>query len=240
MYFSHKKPRPHQKEMVDDVYKCVSERKHLLVHAPTGIGKTAAVLSPAITYALEENKAVFFLTPKISQHKIAVEETKALAERNKLQFTGADIVGRKYTCVDPILDVADHHSFYEICARRRKNEACQYHNNAKGNTKRQKAAASLALQKVMENYGVIKTNAELTAECAEFKYGGKKNPLCAYEISLQIAKQSSVIVCDYFHVLYPHIAGNFLKNVNKKLEDSIVIVDEAQNVSERIRSILSH
>ncbi|MCK4327005.1 MAG: ATP-dependent DNA helicase [Candidatus Diapherotrites archaeon] len=240
MFFSHERPRPHQKEMIGDVYKCVSERKHLLVHAPTGIGKTAAVLSPAITYALEENKAVFFLTPKISQHKIAVDEIKALAEKNKLQFTAADIVGRKYTCVDPILEAADHHSFYEICARRRKNEACQYYNNAKGNTKRQKDAAGLALQKIMENYGTVKSNNELVQECAEFKYGGKKHALCAYETAMQIARQSSVIVCDYFHVLYPHIAGAFMKKVGKKLEDSIIIVDEAQNASERIRSILSH
>ena len=240
MYFSHAKPRPHQEQLINDVHQCISERKHLLAHAPTGIGKTAAVLSPAITYALENNKTVFFLTPKISQHQIAVDEVHALATRNKLKFKGVDVVGRKYTCVDPVLESADHHSFYEICRRRRKNESCQYYNNAKGNSKKQKEAAALAFQKLINDYGTIQSNSILTQNCADFEYAGKRHPLCSYEVSLQIAKQSSVIIADYFHILYPHISKAFLKNVGKKLEDSIVIVDEAQNVSSRIRSILSY
>ncbi len=240
MYFSHERPRPHQKELIDDVYAAVSERKHLLAHAPTGIGKTAAVLSPAISYALENNKSVFFLTPKISQHQIAVDEVSRLAKLNGLEFTAADIVGRKYSCVDPVLDAADQPSFYEICRRRRKSESCQYYNNARGNSKRQKDAAALAFQKLMEGYGTVMGNSELKEECAGFRYAGRPMPLCAYEISLKIAKQSPVVIADYFHVLHPPIAEHFLKGIGKKLEDSIIIIDEAQNASDRIRSVLSH
>ena len=240
MYFSHERPRPQQKELLEDAYACVSGKKHLLAHAPTGIGKTAAVLSAAISYGLENGKTVFFLTPKISQHKIAVEEARRLAERNKLSFTGADIVGRKYCCPDPLLDSADHASFYEMCARRRKAETCLYHNNARGNSGKQKSEASLALQKIRDSYGTIKSNDELRQECAVFKYAGKPMPLCSYEIAMSLARTSSIVVCDYFHALHPHIAPTFFKKLGKKPEDSIIIIDEAQNVSDRVRDALSH
>lgn len=239
MYFPHKKPRRHQEQLISDAYNCFTKKNHLLAHAPTGIGKTAASLSPAVTYALEENKTVFFATPKISQHKIAVSEAQRLAENNGLSFMGVDVVGRKYSCPDPVLESTDHSSFYETCKRRRKDESCLYYNNARGNTKKQKSTASLALEKIIDSYGVIKTNEELLQDCGSLKYGGKPFPLCGYEVALQLASRSTLVICDYFHVLHPHISPGFFKTVGKKPEESIVIIDEAQNVASRVRSALS-
>ena len=73
VFFPHKKVRKHQKNLMNLTIKALNENKNLVVEAPTGIGKTAAVLSPAISFALKNDLDVFFLTPKISQHEIAVE-----------------------------------------------------------------------------------------------------------------------------------------------------------------------
>jgi DNA excision repair protein ERCC-2 len=238
IYFSHAKPRKYQDELIDDVWKCLNEEKHLIAHAPTGIGKTAAVLGPALTYALENAKTVFFLTPKIAQHQVAVDELEALAEKYKLNFRATDLVGRRYMCVDPVLGSSDFEEFYELCKRRRKRENCPYYAFARGFSMREKAEAKMNFEKVTEDYGVVKPHSEILDACERFKNPkGRINPLCAYEIALKLARSSQAIVCDYFHVLSPH--ANIIQKIKKELPDSILIIDETHNVPDRIRRGLS-
>lgn len=52
--------RPVQRLCIDVVKECLKKGQHLVMHAPTGLGKTAATLSPGIQYALSHNKTLFF------------------------------------------------------------------------------------------------------------------------------------------------------------------------------------
>ena len=61
-FFPYKKVREEQKEMLEKVADSVQEGTHLIVHAPTGLGKTAATLAPALSSAKKDGKIVFFLT----------------------------------------------------------------------------------------------------------------------------------------------------------------------------------
>jgi len=58
-FFRHSCPRPHQKELMEDAYEALSGGNALLANAPTGCGKTDAVLSAAITYAHETDLTIF-------------------------------------------------------------------------------------------------------------------------------------------------------------------------------------
>ncbi len=237
--FSHSRPRKYQDEFIKDVWDAVSNGKHLLAHAPTGIGKTAAVLGPALTWALENNGTVFFLTPKISQHQIAVNELERITNRYKVKFRAADIVGRRYACIDPGMEGLDVDEFYELCARRRKNESCPYYAWARGFNSSQRKQARLHMKKLLKWYGIVKPAHELVSECSSFEYGGEKRPLCAYEVMTQIAKESQVIIADYYHLLSPSIREPFLIKTGKKLDKSVIIIDEAHNVPNRVRNHLS-
>jgi Rad3-related DNA helicase len=62
--------RPVQKQMINDIAEAIDAKKHVIAHAPTGLGKTAAALSPALNYALEHGKTIIFLTPKHTQHQL--------------------------------------------------------------------------------------------------------------------------------------------------------------------------
>ena len=66
VYFPYDRVRAEQQEFVKDTAAAIREKKIFLVHAPTGLGKTVSTLAPALSYALENDKKVFFLTPKIS------------------------------------------------------------------------------------------------------------------------------------------------------------------------------
>ena len=60
-YFPYDKVRPTQKEFIETVEKALESSKHAILHAPTGLGKTAAVLAPAVKYAIENKKVIFLL-----------------------------------------------------------------------------------------------------------------------------------------------------------------------------------
>ena len=70
--------RDSQKQFMDDVLSCIENKQHLIANAPTGLGKTAATLAPAVEYALDHGKTVFFLTPRHTQHQIAIETLKKM------------------------------------------------------------------------------------------------------------------------------------------------------------------
>ena len=57
--------------IVDAVELALEQREHLLLEAPTGIGKTVATLYPALRYALANDKKVFVLTAKNLQQEMA-------------------------------------------------------------------------------------------------------------------------------------------------------------------------
>jgi Rad3-related DNA helicase len=53
--------------MMQEVTGSLEDREDLLISAPTGTGKTAGALYPAIVYALEHNKKIFYLTARTTR-----------------------------------------------------------------------------------------------------------------------------------------------------------------------------
>lgn len=238
--FRFEKPREQQKDLVIDIAQALSEAKHLVAHAPTGLGKTDSALSAAITFALKENKTVFFLTPKISQHQIAVEVVSGIAKKFKKNILGVDLVGKKYQCIDPLILQSDFDGFYELCSKKVKHEACPFYGNAKGYSKQEKDQSKFYIDRLIQkDYDVIWSHQELKEHAMNAKGKDGERPMCPYEVSMEIAKKSNVIIGDYFHVLNPFIQELVLARLGKKLEDCIIIVDEAHNLPERLRKIMS-
>ncbi|HVH04955.1 MAG TPA: PD-(D/E)XK nuclease family protein, partial [Myxococcota bacterium] len=67
--FPYPTARPGQPEIGAAVAHAIAERRHLLLEAPTGIGKTAAVLLPALRHAFREGGRVLFLTSRGTQQR---------------------------------------------------------------------------------------------------------------------------------------------------------------------------
>jgi len=231
IYFRHKSIRKYQKEMMEDIVTSLEEKKNIMCHAPMGIGKTDASISAALSYALENDLSLLFLTPKISQHKIAMEVLFDLKKRFELPYRMVDVVGRKYMCSDKYLSETDYEDFYQVCERRRKNETCMFFANAKGFSKKQQGKAK-------ETYERIKKNCKRFSH-EEIKELSVEEEACSYEIALRMAGESQVIVADYFQLLLPSIRTIFINRINKDLEKTIVILDEAHNISARMRESLS-
>lgn len=65
--------RPQQNKMMRIVKRTLADQKHLLASAPTGTGKTAAALIPAVEFSMIHNKKIFFATSKTTQQNIVRE-----------------------------------------------------------------------------------------------------------------------------------------------------------------------
>ena len=232
IYFRHESLRKQQEKLIQDAYSAMENKENLLAHAATGTGKTDSLLSPAISYALEHNKTVFFLTPKISQHRIAMDVVKGIEKKYELGLRAVDLIGRRYACIDPLLSEQDAEGFYQSCERKRKREECDFYRNAKGFSRLEEARAERLFKKVVKQYGCGMHHDKLM----DF---GRENEACPYEWLTRLASISNVIIADYFHMMLPQIRDILLMKIKKKLADSIIIVDEAHNLSKRVRDQLS-
>jgi DNA excision repair protein ERCC-2 len=232
MYFRHDSVRPSQKELMEDIYGALNNKQNFMAHAPTGLGKTDGSLSAAITYALDNDLTVFFLTPKISQHKIAMDVVNGIAKKHSLNLKAVDLVGRSHCCIDPSLTELDNDSFQTACIKKRKDKSCKFYINAKGYSRFEQAKADANFKSILGGYGSGKGHHELISL-------GRQCECCPYEWLMKLAATSNVVIADYYHLLVPHISVPFLLKIKKNPEKSIAIVDEAHNLSSRIRASLS-
>lgn len=226
MLFPFEKVREGQKELMEDVMKCLENRINLIANAPSGVGKTAATLAPSLDYSLRNRKTVFFLTPKHSQHKIVIDTVRKIREKFNIDILAVDIIGKKWLCQVSGIDFLTTQDFNEYCLALKKNERCIFYNNT-----REKGELSERACEILEE---IISSQTLHAE--ELKSLCKN--LCPYEIALEVAKKANLIVCDYYHI-FSWIRETLFARTKKYIEDSIIIVDEAHNLPDRIRSILS-
>ncbi|HEX2065352.1 MAG TPA: DEAD/DEAH box helicase, partial [Candidatus Thermoplasmatota archaeon] len=126
--------RDGQRRLTRDVTLAVQGRRHLVAQAPTGIGKTAASLAPALQHALAEGKLVLFLTSRQSQHRIAVETLRAIQERRGASFTLVDLVSKRDMCLRR--EAAEMHParFPDFCSRETRTKACPFLGDVDGDT----------------------------------------------------------------------------------------------------------
>jgi len=228
-FFPFKKIRPCQKEFLEDVKAILKQEKHLIAHAPTGIGKTAAVLSPSLEYSLSNGKTIFFLTPKHTQHKIVIDTLRKIKKRSKVRdLIGVDFIGKQWMCPYPKVRELSSREFNEFCRAQKRDERCKFYKNV--HKRRLSKNTRIIIEKIQKE----------TLHSEEIKNLCEKNSLCPYEICIKAGKDANVVVCDYFHIFSPNVRKAFLLKLEKKLENSILIIDEAHNLPERVRKLLSY
>lgn len=98
--------RPVQREAMKAVEAAVSAGRHLLLAAPTGVGKTAAALYPALRQALASGQRLVFATAKTLQQKLAVDTLSAM---NRGSFRSIQLRAKAKMCAHH--EVVCHEAF---------------------------------------------------------------------------------------------------------------------------------
>jgi DNA excision repair protein ERCC-2 len=227
IYFPHDKIRPVQDELIEQVIETIKKKKNLVVHAPTGLGKTAAAVAPALAHAMQRDLTVFFLTSRHTQHKIVIDTLKEIKNKYALKFVASSIIGKKWMCLVPNTASMRSSDFSEFCKLMRKEDKCEFYLNSRPSHVRFKKA----LEEI-EAISPIPTE-EVIEICDNLK-------VCPYEISIKLAAKSKVIVCDYNILFNPRIRDNLFSKTGKNLASSIIIIDEGHNLPARISELLTH
>jgi DNA excision repair protein ERCC-2 len=227
--FPYEEMRPIQKDVIATILKGIEGKKGVVIHAPTGLGKTVASIAPALTKGLEDDKTIIFLTSRNTQHKIAIDTVKAIKDHTGKNIIATDIIGKKWMCLQAGVHNLSSGEFSEYCKALREDKKCEYYENFKQGEKIT-PITQLAKKELLLRSPV---SVELLLE------KGEEHKLCPYELGMLIAKESNIIITDYYYMFHPRIRENFLKKNDIKLEDCIIIIDEAHNLPNRIKDLAS-
>lgn len=229
LFFPYKNIREEQNKLLLNVENALLYKKNLIIHAPTGLGKTVATLSPALSYALKKDLTILFLTSRHTQHKIAIDTLKSIKEKFNLDFSVSSIIGKKWMCLISGSDKMYSSDFITFCKKMREEKKCDFYiNTRKTQTQFTMKASSLI--------STLSKNPLTTEEIINYS---KTELMCPYEISLGIAKNAKVIIADYYYLFNPEIGDNFLQKIGREIEKLIVIVDEAHNLPYRLKDLAS-
>jgi len=230
LFFPHKEVRKIQDELIEDVDNCIKNKKNLIIHAPTGLGKTASTLPIALAHAIKNKLTVFFLTSRHTQHTIVLETLKQIKEKYNQNIIAVDLIGKKWMCPIPGTDELYSYEFFEFCKSSRTDNKCEFYYNSR----KKSGKATIQAEKAVDDLKKLSP-----CHCEDLvKYCIKKK-LCPYEISTLLAKEASVIISDYYYIFSPTIRETFFKKTEKDLDNSIIIIDEGHNLPKRARELLS-
>ncbi|KAA1189764.1 ATP-dependent DNA helicase [Pseudohalioglobus sediminis] len=99
--FPHGEFRPGQRDIAELVYKCVDQGGQLMLEAPTGIGKTVAVLYPALkAMATGKHDALAFVTSRTVGRR-AAEQTLELMTDAGLRACSVSLTAKESACLSP-------------------------------------------------------------------------------------------------------------------------------------------
>src|SRR6267143_3850780 len=105
--------RDGQSDFLADARRAVEDGRHLLAHAPTGIGKTAVALVAALEYAVNAGKLVLFLTSRQSQHRIAIDTVRRIETKGP-RIATVDLIAKQSMCLQEAAP-AFGRAFHEFC-----------------------------------------------------------------------------------------------------------------------------
>lgn len=214
---------------MEEITHALEKREDIIIHAPTGLGKTAAALAPTLSYALEHKKTIFFLTSRHTQHEIALKTLQEIKQKHQVEFQAVDIIGKKWMCLQEGVLRLPSQEFTEFCRALREDGKCSFYEKLKKGeaitTEGKLVIAELCQRSPVRTQDIVQT-------CA-------KSEVCPYYTSMEIAKKAQVIIGDYYYMFHPNVRKLFLARAGKELEDAIIIVDEAHNLPNRIKDLAS-
>lgn len=210
--------RSGQREFLKDARDSVSSGMHLIAHAPTGIGKTAAALTAALEYGMKRGMLTLFLTSRQSQHRIAIETLRLMKEQSKEEIVVVDIIAKQSMCPRGEALRLFPGEFHEFCGIEQRSRRCRY---ATG-----------------DNDGLIENLMHEILHVDSLIRLATDSGVCPYKAALELGEVADVIVCDYNYLFSP-VEDTILARLGRGLDELIVIVDEAHNLPDRIRDQLS-
>jgi len=207
--FPYPEMRRGQERIVERVREVLADGSHLLLEAPTGIGKTVAALFPALRHVLRHDRRLFVLTAKTLQQEMATEVLELLNQDDA--FRALRLRAKAKMCANDQL----------VCHE----EYCDYAKDYYA-----KLQESGVVLRLLEGHRTLLPDDVFAA--------ARRALVCPFEVSLELAERAQVTVCDYNYAFDPYVALSAF-HADADLSDVVVIVDEIHNLVARGRGYYS-
>ncbi|MGC8644941.1 MAG: ATP-dependent DNA helicase [Thermoplasmata archaeon] len=207
-------PYPWQSYIMDEIIK--SEKQSMLIESPTGSGKTAAVLF-SVAKRFPDRKIVF-LTRTNSQVENVLREARTMGLERVMTFFGrGEMCLFKKEAPDMAVGTPEEQSSYcrvLVERNRRGLGGCPYRTEGPDGWRKS----------VMSQTDFLSLGDERT---------------CPYFAQKNLAASASVIATSYSFFLNPFVRSRFLEWMDSSMEEIVIIADEAHNIPDLTRNILS-
>ncbi|RLG58589.1 MAG: hypothetical protein DRN88_00325 [Candidatus Hydrothermarchaeota archaeon] len=198
------KPRPFQDELIDRIF----TSEVMLCDVPTGVGKSVASLCGFLGDRLSNEKVVV-LTRTKSQARIFLKETAGISKKIKKPLLALHLKSKQEFCPLYSSEIT-YEEFAQLC---KLNKECEHRKKfLEFRSNIELLADRISLSREYENFDL-------------FNYG------CPYLILQELLPYADVVIASYNYLLHPFMRDTFLLRLGKSLEELLVIVDEAHNLS---------
>jgi len=165
-----------QRSMAAAVARAAATGAHLLVEAPTGIGKTAAALHPLLVAALTRGRKLYVLTAKTTAQEMFVRTLDSL---DGATFRSVRLRAKERMCANDVVLCHEDH--------------CRFAKDYSA-----KLEASGLIDRLLD------TRRHLDPDAVFEEARGEE--VCPFEVSLELAERADVVVGDYNYVFDPIVA----------------------------------
>lgn len=172
----HAEWRPGQRAIAEAVEWGLEAGHQVLVEAPTGLGKTAAVLTGALRFALAHDKQVFWATSRTTQQPVLRATARRLMDAG-LELRSVLLTAKEKICLNEVV----------AC----QPDACPF---AEGYYDKLRA---LDLVQRVATCGV--------ADRPVLEAAGHAHRVCPYELSLDVSEHTDLVVGDVNYAFEPSV-----------------------------------
>jgi len=210
--FPHQKFRPQQAELMREI----QSENELLVCAPTGIGKSISSLCGLLADRREGEKVVV-LTRTKTQAGIFLREMREISKHVGLPLLTVQLRSKRDFCPVFTSSESNYEEFLMLC---RLNEACEHKRRFQ-----EKRGELEALSKEVAQAGIKDKGLDFSGLVDMISPYG-----CPYMVLQGLLKYSDVVIASYLYLIHPFIRKSFLYKLNSKMDQLLVVVDEAHNL----------
>lgn len=225
-FFPYKNLRPSQAKLINLVNEVAQEGGHLVIEGANGLGKTISILAGALHSAKSEGRTIIYCCRTHRQADRVLEEVHKIREKG-CEVSGLAIRGRNETCSNELVKkyAPDAKSALLLCKELKKRKRCDSF---------EKIQNESWYISELEHYFLEKptTGAEFLEIC-------QNEEICAYELARRLIQRVDIIALSYLYIFDPSIRDNFLRYIERPLNECILILDEAHNLPQIATEIAS-
>ncbi len=239
--------------MLKEVQEVSGRGGPLLVNAPTGSGKTVAVLAPLLEHAEAADHRILYLVRTHSQEVQILQEARTIAHRLERPLLAIGLQGRARRCflLENVAEIkgatAEEHG--KLCADRKRSTERAMQGEAPLAAPPELPEGgeidladldgcpyyARVLQSDLESL-VDRFSSKLPAP-HEFEAYCREENLCAYELSKKLVPHARIVTAPYAFFFHPHIRRALLNWMQVTTDRLDLVIDEAHNLPSQLREL---